>query len=173
MAYRLEFEQWVPFPLDQVFRFFANPGNLPPIMPPALGAQIQHMELVPPPDAPPDAKTGPVAGTGSVAVISVRMIPLLPFRAQWVARIVEFAWNHHFVDIQEKGPFRSWRHQHWFVAETRGGVEGTVVGDLVEYEIGFGVLGKLAQNIFVAGEMRRTFAHRQRVLESLLAQSRD
>ena len=168
MPYRLESEQWVPFPLDRVFLFFANPNNLPRITPPAQGARILSMELVSPPEAPVEA--GPVAGAGSVAVISIRMISFLPFRANWVARIVEFAWNHHFVDVQEKGPFQSWRHQHWFVAETRGGVEGTVVGDQLEYEIGFGVLGGVAQKIFVAGQMRRTFAHRRRVFESLLSQ---
>jgi hypothetical protein len=26
------------------------------------------------------------------------MIPFLPFRAQWIALITEFEWNHHFAD---------------------------------------------------------------------------
>lgn len=164
MAYHLEFEQWVPFPLDQVFLFFTNPNNLPRIMPPQLGARILRLELIPP------ANASNLAGTGSTAHISVRMIPFLPFRAPWVARIVDFEWNHHFADIQEKGPFKSWHHRHQFAAEIRDGVTGTLVSDILDYEIGFGPLGAIAQKLFVARQMQQTFAHRQKILESLLAQ---
>jgi len=168
VAYQLQFEQWVPFPVEQVFLFFANPNNLPRIMPTALGARLVRLEL----KAPPGNAVAPasqLAGAGSAIVVSVRMLPFLPFRAPWVARIVEFEWNHHFVDTQEKGPFKSWRHRHQFAAEVRNGVSGTLVGDIVEYEIGFGPLGAVAQKLFVSGQMRGTFAHRQKILESLLA----
>ena len=167
MPYRLEFEQWVPFPLERVFLFFANPENLPRIMPPASGARLLRLELHSPAGNVPSST---LAGISSAIVVSVRVLPFLPFRAPWVARIVEFEWNHHFVDIQEKGPFKSWRHRHQFAAETRNGVAGTLVGDVVEYEIGFGPVGAIAQKLLVAGQMRQTFAHRQRVLESLLAE---
>ena len=168
MAERLEFQQWVPFPLEKVFLFFANPNNLPRIMPQQLGAKILRLELQPPPGAPKDS---PLAGTGSVASISVRMIPFLPFRAPWVARFVEFEWNHYFVDIQEKGPFKSWRHRHQFASEVRGGISGTLVGDIVDYEIGFGPLGAIAQKLLVSRQMQGTFAHRQKILESLLVRA--
>ena len=167
MAYRLEVDQWVPFPLEQVFLFFANPNNLPRIMPPASGARLLRLELQPPPG---NVSSLTLAGVGSAIVVSVRVLPFLPFRAPWVARIVEFEWNHHFVDIQEKGPFKGWHHRHQFAAEMRNGVAGTLVGDVVEYEIGFGPLGVIAQRVLVAGQMRRTFAHRQQVLESLLTE---
>jgi len=168
VAYRLEFQQWVPFPLEQVFLFFANPNNLPRIMPPQLSPNILCLELKPPPGSPVGS---PLAGTGSVAYLSVRMIPFLPFRAPWVARIVEFEWNHHFADIQEKGPFKNWRHRHQFASEVRDGVNGTLVGDILDYEVGFGPLGAIAQKLFVGRQMQQTFVHRQKILESLLAQS--
>lgn len=168
MVYRVAFEQWVPFPLEQVFLFFADPNNLPRIMPPASGARLLRLELKPPPGDVISAK--PIAGPGSAIVVSVRVLPLLPFRAPWVARIVEFEWNHHFVDIQEKGPFQSWRHRHQFASEIRNGIAGTLAGDVIDYDVGFGPLGALAQKFFVAGQMQRTFAHRQKILESLLSQ---
>jgi hypothetical protein len=31
----MSFEQWVPFPLERVFLFFADPRNLPRLMPPS------------------------------------------------------------------------------------------------------------------------------------------
>ena len=167
MGYRVAFEQWVPFPLEQVFLFFANPNNLPRIMPPASGAKLLKLDLIPPVGV---SSATPLAGAGSAIVVSVRVVPFLPIRAPWVARIVEFAWNDHFVDIQEKGPFQNWHHRHQFAAEVRNGISGTLVSDIVDYEIGFGPLGALAQKLFVASQMQRTFVHRQKILESLLSQ---
>ena len=171
MAYRLESQQWVPFPLDQVFLFFANPRNLPRIMPSASGAKVSKLELVPPPDNDTVQSTSQFAGAGSAIVVSVKVFSFLPFHARWVARIVEFEWNHYFVDIQEKGLFKNWRHRHQFAAEVRDGIQGTLVGDVVEYEIGFGPLGAVAQKLLVSGQLQETFAHRQKILESLLAQN--
>ena len=45
MPSQFKFEQWVPFPRDQVFLFFANPGNLPRIMPPKLDTRIDALRL--------------------------------------------------------------------------------------------------------------------------------
>jgi ligand-binding SRPBCC domain-containing protein len=172
VTYRLQFEQWVPFPLDQVFLFFANPNNLPRIMPPAIGAKLLRLELNPPPASPAASSTGmpPLAGAGSAVVISVQILPFLPIRAPWVARIIEFEWNRHFVDVQEKGPFKSWHHRHQFAAETRNGINGTLVGDVVDYDLGFGPFGAFAQKLFVARQMQQNFTHRQKILESLLSQ---
>ena len=171
MTYRVQFEQWVPFPIDQVFLFFADPSNLPRIMPPASGAKLLKVELTPQQANGVVPCASQLAGVGSVIIISVKVFPFLPFRAPWVARIVEFEWNHHFVDIQEKGPFKSWRHRHQFAAEVRDGINGTLVGDVVEYEIGFGPLGAVAQKLLVSGQLQATFAHRQEALESLLAEN--
>jgi ligand-binding SRPBCC domain-containing protein len=172
MSHRFRFEQWVPVPLADVFRFFSDPANLPRIMPPELDARLVGVSAVPPPaPAPPrtDAPDGPAAaGVGSEIVVSVRLVPFLPVRVLWVARITEFQANHHFADIQAKGPFRRWEHRHEFEAAARDGREGTLVRDVLEYEIGFGALGRVAQRLFVGGQMKRTFEHRQRTLERLL-----
>jgi ligand-binding SRPBCC domain-containing protein len=170
MQYRFQFEQWAPFPLAHVFAFFADPNNLPRIMPPASSTQIVSLELKPPrPDLSRSvAVTETLAGPGSKIVTSFRLFSFLPFRKQWIARITEFEWNHHFADTQEKGPFQSWNHRHQFAAVVRNGVSGTIVRDLVEYEIGFGPFGAIAQNLFVARQIQQTFAYRQNILESLL-----
>jgi len=173
MSYHLEFEHWIPFPPERVFRFFADPHNLPRIMPPASATRILRLDLVPPrhPESAESTVGEPnlFAGIGSTIVTSFRPFPALPFRALWVARITEFEWDHHFADVQEKGPFHSWHHRHEFVAEMRGSAPGTLVRDLIDYEIGFGLLGRLAQGLFVARQMQSIFTHRQKVLQSLLA----
>jgi len=162
----------VPVPPEQVFLFFANPGNLPRIMPPQTRTEILRLRIVPPPGVATDQATitdlQPFAGVGSEIVTSFRILPFLPFRMRWIARITEFEWNHHFADVQVKGPFQSFHHRHEFKRETRSGTVGTIVQDAIQYEIGFGFLGKLAQRLFVARTLQRTFAYRQKALEKLL-----
>jgi hypothetical protein len=43
------------------------------------------------------------------------------------------------------------------------------VRDLIEYDIGFGVLGDLAQKLFIAPSLQQTFEYRQKTLEKLLS----
>jgi len=171
MIHHVEFEQWVPAALERVFLFFANPGNLPRIMPPESGTKLVRVNLVPPSGVAvehshlaPDS----VAGAGSEIVTSFRVLPFLPLRAAWIALITEFEWNHHFADIQKKGPFKSFQHRHELRAEERNEVNGTLVRDRIDYEVGFGWLGEIAQKFFVSGQLQRTFKYRQRALENLL-----
>src|SRR6476469_3624800 len=172
MVHLAQFEQWVPVAIERVFLFFANPGNLPRIMPPHTGTELVGLKLVPPPGIAEERATitdrPPLAGAGSESVTSFRLVPLLPFRAQWIALITEFEWNHHFADIQKKGPFKSFHHRHELVAEMRNGVTGTVVRDVIDYDVGFGWLGTLAQKFFIRRQLQRTFEHRQRALTKLL-----
>ncbi len=166
MLYRFECEQWIPVATEEVFRFFANPENLPRIMPRSSGTKLLKLNIVAPASAP--AGIALIAGAGSEIITSFRVIPYLPFRRKWVARIVEFEWGHYFADVQQKGPFRSFLHRHELRAETRGEKPGTVIRDAIEYEIGFGALDAIA-NLFVARQLRSTFQERQRMLERILA----
>jgi ligand-binding SRPBCC domain-containing protein len=109
-----------------------------------------------------------LAGAGSEIVTSFRLVAFLPFRAQWIALITEFEWNHHFADVQKKGPFKSFHHRHELTGETRNQIKGTLVRDVIEYEVGFGWLGELARKLFVSRQLQRTFAYRQKALEKLL-----
>jgi len=163
----LQFEQWVPFSLGRVFLFFANPQNLPRIMPAATATRIEQLTLVPPPERPA-TDTQSLAGVGSRIVTSFRVFPFLPVRARWVALITEFEWDHHFADIQKEGPFKRFHHRHELEAETREGVAGTIVRDVIEYDVGLGPLGWAANQILVERKFQRTFAGRQDALGRLL-----
>lgn len=48
MSQRFEAEQWIAAPLPRVFAFFADPHNLPRIMPPRQGATLVTLKLLPP-----------------------------------------------------------------------------------------------------------------------------
>jgi ligand-binding SRPBCC domain-containing protein len=172
MLCELQFADWVPVPVPRVFAFFANPRNLPRLMPSVSRTAIDGVQLVPPTPPPaPDQETVPInqlAGVGSIIGASFRPLLFLPWRSKWTAAITEFEWNDHFTDVQREGPFKRWHHRHEFLPEHRNGLGGTLVRDVVEYEIGFGPIGTLANSLFVERQLRSTFAHRQEVLPELL-----
>lgn len=171
MSQRLHVEQWIPVPLPKVFAFFSDPHNLPRIMPPSQGAKIVKLNLVPPRFAdgkrPPDIER--MAGAGTEITFKFRAIPHVPIHERWTALITEFAFNEYFSDIQKQGPFNAWHHTHTFGAKVVGGREGTVVGDEVEYEVGFGVVGMLLESLIFQPMMRSTFEHRKKALEMVFA----
>jgi ligand-binding SRPBCC domain-containing protein len=160
MRHRFQTEQWVPYPCERVFAFFADPANLPPLMPPWQRARIERADL-----------SAEYAGKGSLIVISFRPIPLLPLRMQWEAYIAEFAMNDYFCDEQRKGPFQFFRHCHRVAAAKRDGVVGSVVSDAVEYEVPLGVLGDVANAVGVKRQIASLFAYRQRMLPRLLSRA--
>ena len=166
-------EQWVPYPVELVFAFFANPTNLPHLMPARLQTRIEDARIEPPPARPthPDPSRrfkSIAAGKGSEILISFLPIPWVPRRVSWLARITEFAWNSHFSDEQVRGPFRSFHHRHGVNGEMREGVEGTRVSDDIEFALPFGVLGRVAA-IMVRRSLSKSFAYRQKRLPEILA----
>lgn len=173
MRHSYSSSQWVPFPVELVFAFFANPSNLPHLLPAWQRARIERSRLIAPPPRPlaidPALRfQSPAAGAGSEVVLSFRPIRGLPVRAQWLARIKEFIWMSHFIDEQIAGPFAYWHHRHGTVRETRDSLEGTLVTDDVEYEPPMGPLGELAHGPFVLPQLQALFAHRQKRLEEIL-----
>ncbi|HEY1984216.1 MAG TPA: SRPBCC family protein [Terracidiphilus sp.] len=173
MAQRFETEQWVPFPIELVFAFFANPSNLPHLMPPALKSRIEDVRMQPPPARPlaadPTRRFRSVAaGAGSEILISFQPLRWVPRRLSWMARIAEFEWNHHFVDEQVHGPFKRFRHRHGVQPEDRNDTTGTLVSDSIEYTLPGGGMGALAGGL-LRWQLRKAFAYRQKRLMEVLA----
>lgn len=164
--HKFQSSQWLPLPREQVFLFFADPRNLPRVSPPSSGARITRLDIVPPPEPPISG----LAGAGSEVAISLRVVPFLPLRFTWIAVITEFRYPEYFADIHRGGPFRHWQHRHEFSEESRDGRPGTLILDLIQYEVGFGVLGKLASAVLVRHQLEGVFAYRRRLIEVLLAE---
>ena len=169
MSQRLQVEHWVPASLPRVFAFFADPHNLPRIMPPSQGAKILKLNLVPPRLAEGTRPKGVerMAGAGTEIHFKFRAIPYIPIHERWTAVITEFSFNDYFCDIQKQGPFRSWHHTHFFETKIEDGREGTVVGDEVEYEIGFGGVGTILEKVLFQRMMAVIFEHRKQALDRI------
>jgi len=171
MSVRLHVEHWVPIPLPRVFAFFADLHNLPRIMPPSQGAKILKLNLVPPRFAEGTRPKGfeRMAGAGTEIYFKFRAIPYVPIHERWTALITEFVFNDYFCDIQKQGPFKLWHHTHFFEARTEDGREGTIVGDEVEYEIGFGAVGRMLERLVFQPMMAAIFEHRKQALDRVFA----
>ena len=169
MSQRFEAEQWIAAPLPGVFAFFADPRNLPRLMPPKQGAKLVKLKLVPPRfpahTTPPDAEL--MAGVGTVIVFKFRAIPHLPMHEKWMALITGFSLNEYFSDTQKQGPFRRWEHTHSFEVKTIEGREGTLIHDVVEYEVGFGAIGRMLETLMFQRMLRTTFEYRKKALEGI------
>ncbi len=169
MSRRFESEQWVPAPIERVFAFFADPHNLPRVMPPALGTKLVKLNLMPPRLAAGQVPAGMLrmAGSGTEMTVAFRVIPYLPVHERWIVNITEFSLNEYFHDSQKQGPFRRWEHTHSFEPMMQGGTMGTLIRDEVDYEVGFGWVGRAIETALFQGIFRATFNYRKRVVDRL------
>ena len=171
MSYSQHFEQWLSNPVEDVFAFFANPDNLPLLMPLWQKARIDKSSIVPAPRAGATA-TSPAkaAGAGTRLTLSFRLFPLSPIRVHWETEITEFSWDGHFCDRQISGPFAYWHHCHRMRGVDRGGIDMTLIADHVEYEVPFGPVGKFAHALLLRRQIAATFAFRQRQIARIFGQ---
>ena len=147
-TYTLERTQLIPRPLQEVFPFFSDANNLEAITPPFLQFKI----LTP----------GPIAmQAGSLIDYRIRLLGVPMF---WQTQIETFEAPHRFSDIQVRGPYRLWHHTHEFV-ETP---EGTLMTDLVRYQMPLGPLGSLVHALWTHRTLARIFDYRFAKVAELL-----
>jgi ligand-binding SRPBCC domain-containing protein len=146
--YLLQREQWISRPIEDVFAFFSDAGNLEAITPNWLGFQI----LTPRP-------------------IVMRPGALIAYRLRWHGLALRWLteiqrWNPptEFVDVQVHGPYRLWHHTHSF--EPRDG--RTLIRDVVRYELPFGLLGRPVHAWVVKSNLEAIFTYRARRVTEIL-----
>jgi len=108
------------------------------------------------------------AGVGTVIVTSFRLFAFLPLRAQWIARIMSSNGSIILPTSNRRARSGAGITATSFLPETRNRISGTLVRDVIEYEVGFGWLGAFADSMFVQRQMRSTFGQRQQILPQLL-----
>lgn len=139
-CYLLRAEQALRAPSDALFAFFSRAENLGLLTPASLRYEL--LGTIPRDMAP---------GITLDYRLRIAGIPL-----RWRTRIEHWADGALFIDSQERGPFRTWWHEHHF----RRSEIGTVMEDRIHYTLPLGPLGRLGHRILVAPALRRLFAAR-------------
>jgi ligand-binding SRPBCC domain-containing protein len=78
-------------------------------------------------------------------------------------RISAFDRPKYFQDVMLSGAFRSFTHDHYFVASGRA----TTMRDVFDFEAPLGVLGRLAERAFLTSYMTRFLETRNRELKTV------
>ncbi len=140
----------LPVSPDEAFRWHLAPGALTRLSP-----GFEDVRLV----------EEPAVEAGARGVLAVKKGPLT---LRWVARITEV--DHaarRFVDEQESGPFRSWRHSH--TIEATGDPRRARLVDEVHWQAPLGPLGAAFGSFFIERQLARLFAWRHRTTQHDLA----
>jgi len=152
-TYHLHREQIIRRPLDEVFAFFSDAGNLQEITPAFL-----NFSFVTP--LPIDMKPG--------AVIDYRL-SLFKFPINWRTIIKAVDPPRSFIDTQARGPYKLWHHTHTFREVTLDdGTTAVEMHDDVDYQITLGPLGWFAHWLFVRRMLDKIFNYRHQRIEELL-----
>ena len=145
-------------PLADVWAFHQDAQKaLPMLSPPEAGVEIESVEPEPP-------------TLGTVVTIRARV----PFRGKmrWIAKYVEFVEPRavvfgaeaRFVDEQQQGPFKRWKHHHEFEAIDD---KTTRLRDHVHYSVGLGPIGMIADVLIVRRQLKSMFAYREQQLRKV------
>ena len=142
----LRTEQFLPVSLPEAWAFFATPRNLNAVTPRKLDFRITS-------GVPDKMYEG--------LFITYRIKPMLAIPVAWVTEITHIKEQEYFVDEQRKGPYRIWHHEHHF-REAEGGV---IMTDILYYDIGLWIIGRIAGALFVDRMIREIFRFRRIALD--------
>ena len=146
-TYSIRHETFLATTLDKAWDFFTSPLNLSKITP-------KDMNMVVTSGFQEGAKV--YAGM----IITYKIAPLWGIKMNWMTEITHVKEKEYFIDEQRFGPYALWHHQHHF-KEVEGGVMMT---DIVNYAIGYGFIGRMANGLIVKKKLDEVFEFRERVI---------
>jgi ligand-binding SRPBCC domain-containing protein len=149
LLYQLHTTQKVPATMDEVWGFISSPKNLKEITPPYMGFDITSKNL------PEKMYPG--------MIISYKVRPLLGIKMTWVTEITHVKEREFFVDEQRIGPYAIWHHQHR-IEPIEGGV---LMTDIVSYKPPLGILGSMANSLFIKKQLKEIFKYRTMAVERI------
>lgn len=143
------YKQNIPISIEKAWDFFSSPNNLSKITPEKMNfivtSKYNSEKMYP------------------GMLITYKVSPLFGIQLDWCTEITHVEEGKYFVDEQRFGPYALWHHQHHFKA-IDGGIE---MIDIVNYAIPYGFIGRIANSILVASEVRKIFEYRVQKVEEL------
>ena len=96
-------------------------------------------------------------------IILYKVSPLLKIPLSWATEITHVKEKKFFVDEQRLGPYKIWHHEHHFEEIE----DGVLMKDIVTYVPPFGLIGSLANSLFIRKKVNHIFDYREKVLERI------
>jgi ligand-binding SRPBCC domain-containing protein len=136
----LQISQLISAPRLEVFDFLTDPNNLPLLLRPAVNVQVVSPDVA--------LKRG-----NEVHFMMSRfgLSQSIRFRIEDILRGSRLSYR------QSEGVFASWNHTIKF---DEHGESGTLVTDLVDYQVPMGLIGHLADDLILKRDMTRLLAQR-------------
>ncbi len=145
-VYTLKASQKIPASKEEVWDFISSPKNLKEITPDYMGFEIQT-------ELPEKMYPG--------MMIQYKVSPILGIKMTWVTEITHVEHEKFFVDEQRVGPYSMWHHQH-HIQEIPGGI---LMEDIIDYQPPMGLLGDIANSLFIARQLEEIFTYRKKAVE--------
>lgn len=83
---------------------------------------------------------------------------------RWDVKIQKLIKPKILIDVAIKSPFKYWKHQHIFIAQSDNNCE---LQDIIEYELPFGILGKIIEP-FITKDIQKMFEYRHTQTKQIL-----
>ena len=142
-------EQLVKTDINTLWDFMSSPKNLETITPESMMFKITSKNK--------DEKMYPGM------IITYIVSPLLKIKLTWMTEITQVKEKSFFIDEQRLGPYTMWHHQHIF-KQTE---EGILMKDIITYIPPFGIIGKIANFLFIKNKVNQIFNYRNKKIDSL------
>lgn len=148
--YQYKAEQKLKVSKNELWAFISDPRNLSKITPEKMGFLITSKDL------PTEMYEG--------MIISYKVKPVANLPTTWVTEITKVKEKSYFVDEQRIGPFSMWHHEHILEEIDSNTI---LMKDIVSYSPPFGVLGRIANSLFIKQNLKQIFNHRKEVLDKM------
>ncbi|HRN79761.1 MAG TPA: SRPBCC family protein [Ferruginibacter sp.] len=139
--------QKIPATMSAVWDFMSSPMNLKDITPSYMNFTVTNQ-----------------SGQGKMypgMIITYTVSPLMGIPLNWMTEITHVKEMEYFVDEQRSGPYKLWHHQHK-IEPIEGGV---LMTDIVTYAPPLGMLGQLANTLFIRRQLESIFEFRRLAVE--------
>ena len=93
-------------------------------------------------------------------IIAYKVAPLLKIPMTWITEITKIEEKKLFIDEQKVGPYKLWHHQHIFTIKQ----DGILMEDIITYTPPFGLIGRIANFLFIKNTINKIFDYRNQVL---------
>ncbi len=130
--------------VERTWSFFSSAANLPRITPPWLGFRIVTPEPI-------------RIENDALLDYTIKWFGV-PIR--WRTKIIDWQPPHRFIDLQVRGPYTLWHHQHAFTPTA----EGVACTDRVIYKVPVPGVGRAVNALVVRKQLLEIFRFRRRVI---------